>query len=213
MRRKTLPERAAPLVNINTTRPLELVCMDFLSLELDKSGTKDIFVITYHFTKFAVAIPTPNQKARTEARCLWDNFIVHYGFPEKIHSDQGPDIESRTIKELCRVASIHKVRTTPYHPMGNPMEQFSRTLLDILGTLQDQEKCHWRDFVKPLVHAYNCIRNEVTGFTPYELMFGCQPCLPIDLLFGLPVKREQHTIHHTPNTFTISSPTLKSVIR
>lgn len=38
--------------------------MDFLSLELDKSGTKDILFITYHFTKFAVAIPTPNQKAQ-----------------------------------------------------------------------------------------------------------------------------------------------------
>lgn len=36
--RKALPERAAPLVNINTTRTLELLCMDFLSLKPDKSG-------------------------------------------------------------------------------------------------------------------------------------------------------------------------------
>ncbi|KAG1946284.1 interleukin-1 receptor accessory protein-like 1-A [Pimephales promelas] len=76
--RKTLPERAAPLVNIMTTRPLELVCMDFLSIEPDRSGTKDILVITDHFTKYAVAIPTPNQKAQTVAKCLWDNFIIHY---------------------------------------------------------------------------------------------------------------------------------------
>lgn len=73
--------------------------------------------------------------------------------------------------------------------MGNPVERFNHTLLNILSTLQDQEKSHWRDFVKPLVHAYNCTRNEVTGFTTYELMFGRQPRLPIDLLFGLPVKR------------------------
>ncbi len=82
---------AAPLVNIMTTRPLELVCMDFLSIEPDRSNTKDILVITDHFTKYAVAIPTPNQKAQTVAKCLWDNFIVHYGIPEKLHSDQGPD--------------------------------------------------------------------------------------------------------------------------
>lgn len=122
IRRKALPERAATLVNINTTRPLELLCMDFLSLELDKSGTKDILVITDHFTKFAVAMLTPSQKARTVAKCLWENFMVHYGIPEKLHSDQGPDFESRTIKELCQVAGIHKVRTTPYHPRGNPVE-------------------------------------------------------------------------------------------
>ena len=179
VRRKALPERAAPLVNINTTRPLELLCMDFLSLEPDKSGTKDILVITDHFTKFAVAIPTSNQKARTVAKCLWENFMVHYGMPEKLHSDQGPDFESRLIKELCQVAGIQKVRTTPYHPRGNPVERFNRTLLNMLGTLQNQEKSRWRDFVKPLVHAYNCTRNDVTGFTPYELMFGRQPRLPV----------------------------------
>ncbi|KAM3849152.1 obscurin-like [Diretmus argenteus] len=195
VRRKALPERAAPLVNINTTRPLELLCMDFLSLEPDKSGTKDILVITDHFTKFAVAIPTPNQKAHTVAKCLWENFMVHYGVPEKLHSDQGPDFESRTIKELCQVAGIHKVRTTPYHPRGNPVERFNRTLLGLLGTLQDQEKSRWRDHVKPLVHAYNCTRNDVTGFTPYKLMFGRQPRLPVDLAFGLPVQGGKHTSH------------------
>ena len=195
VRRKARPERAAPLVNINTTRPLELLCMDYLSLEADKSGTKDILVITDHFTKFAVAIPTPNQKARTVAKCLWENFMVHYGIPEKLHSDQGPDFESRTIKELCHVAGIHKVRTTPYHPRGNPVERFNRTLLDMLGTLQNQDKSSWRDHVRPLVHAYNCTRNEVTGFTPCELMFGRQPRLPVDLAFKLPVPEGQHSSH------------------
>lgn len=29
VRRKALPEKAAPLINIKTTRPLELLCMDF----------------------------------------------------------------------------------------------------------------------------------------------------------------------------------------
>ena len=169
--------------------------MDFLSLEPDESNTKDILVITDHFTKFAVAIPTPNQKARTVAKCLWENFMMYLGFPEKLHSDQGPDFESRTIKELCHIAKIHKVRTTPYHPRGNPVERFNRTLLDMLGTLNHQDKSRWRDFVRPLVHAYNCTRNEVTGFTPYELVYGFQPRLPVDLAFNLPVREGQQVSH------------------
>ncbi len=41
-------QKAAPLINIRTSRPLELVCMDFLSVEPDSSNTKDILVITDH---------------------------------------------------------------------------------------------------------------------------------------------------------------------
>lgn len=194
VKRKALPDRAAPLVNIKTSRPLELVCMDFLSLEPDRR-VQDILVITDHFTKYAVAIPTPNQKARTVAKCLWEHFFVHYGIPERLHSDQGPDFESRTIRELCEIAGIHKIRTTPYHPRGNPVERFNRTLLDMLGTLTEQEKHHWRDFVKPLVHAYNCTKNDATGFSPYELMFGRQPRLPVDLAFGLPLINDKADSH------------------
>lgn len=195
VRRKALPDKAAPLVNITTSRPMELVCMDFLSIEPDSKNTKDVLVITDHFTKYAVSIPTRDQKATTVAKNLWDNFLVHYGFPERLHSDQGRDFESRTIKELCSLLGIRKVRTSPYHPRGNPVERYNRTLLGMLGTLKDTEKHHWRDFVKPLTHAYNCTKNDVTGYSPYELMFGRQPRLPIDIAFGLPQPNKPHLTH------------------
>ena len=155
IRRKALPEKAAPLVNIRATRPLELVCMDFLSLEPDTSNTKDILVLTDHFTKFAIAIPTPNQKAKTVAKCLWDNFIVYYGIPERLHTDQGPDFESKLIKELCEFSGIQKCRTTPYHPRGNPVERFNRTLLNMLGTLENKQKSRFQysEMGNPLINV------------------------------------------------------------
>lgn len=195
VRQKTLPEKAAPLVNIHTTRPMELVCIDFLSLEPDSRNTKDILVITDHFTRYAVTIPTKDQKANTVAKCLWEQFLIHYGFPERLHSDQGRDFESHVIRELCVVTGIKKVRTSPYHPRGNPVERFNRTLLGMLGTLKDKEKNHWCDFVKPLTHAYNCTKNDATGFSPYELMFGCQPRLPVDIAFNLPVRENMQQSH------------------
>lgn len=185
VRRKARAERSAPLVNIKTSRPLELVCMDYLSLEPDGKGTKNILVITDHFTKYAVAVPTADQKSRTVAKALWNNFFIHYGFPERLHSDQGRDFESALIKDLCMLLGIKKTRTTPYHPRGNPVERFNRTLLEMLGTLEEGDKVKWRDFVQPLVHAYNCTKNDTTCYSPYQLMFGRQPRLPVDIAFGL----------------------------
>ncbi|KAK3558685.1 hypothetical protein QTP86_023232 [Hemibagrus guttatus] len=220
IRRKVLPERAAPLMNVSTTRPLQLVCMDFLTLEPDRSNTTDVLVITDHFTKYALAIPTPNQKAKTVAKCLWEQFICHYGYPERLHSDQGRDFESHLIKELCDVAGVRKVRTTPYHPRGNPVERFNRTLLSMLGSLENKKKGCWKEYVKPLIHAYNCTRNETTGISPYELMFGRQPRLPIDLAFGLPLKDEWEITHsqyvkklksHLEESFHIASESSKKM--
>lgn len=185
IRQKARAEHSAPLVNICTSRPLELVCMDYLSLESDEKGSKNILVITDHFTKYAVAVPTVDQKAKTVAKALWNNFFIHYGLPERLHSDQGRDFESTLIRELCNLLGIKKTRTTPYHPRGNPVERFNRTLLAMLGTLQEEDKLRWRDFVQPLVHAYNCTKNDTTGYSPYQLMFGRQPNLPIDIAFGL----------------------------
>lgn len=154
-------------------------------MEPDGRGTKNILVITDHLTKYAVAVPTADQKVRTVAKALWNNFFIHYGFPERLHSNQGRDFESTLIKELCLLLGIKKTRTTPCHPLGNPVERFNHTLLEMLGTLEEEDKVKWRDFVQPLVHAYNCTKNDTTGFSPYKLMFGRQPCLPIDIAFGL----------------------------
>lgn len=46
VRRKIPPKKVALLVNIQTHRPLELVCMDFLMLKPDSGNSKDILVIT-----------------------------------------------------------------------------------------------------------------------------------------------------------------------
>ena len=36
-----------------------------------------------------------------------------------------------------------------------------------------------------LTHAYNCMRNNVTGYSPYYLMYGRHPLLLIDIEFGV----------------------------
>ena len=186
IRRKTLPRPSAELVSITSSQPMELVCIDFLSLERSKGGYEDILVITDHFTRYAQAIPTRNKSAKVTAKALFENFIVHYGFPAKLHSDQAQNFEGHVIKELCRLAGIKKTRTTPYHPMGNgTCERFNSSLLSMLATLTDEQKVDWKSFVAPLVHAYNATRHDSTKYSPYYLMFGRHPRLAIDAYFGL----------------------------
>ena len=183
--RKTPVVPRASLVPIETSRPMQLVCIDYLKLERSKGGYEDVLVITDHFTRYAKAIPTRNQKATTTAKALYEHFIVHYSFPEQLHSDQGRNFESRVIKELCRIANVRKTRTTPFHPMGNPSaERFNRTLMRMLGTLSEEHKGNWKEYVPAMVQAYNATKSSSTGYSPHFLMFGWHPRLSVDAFLG-----------------------------
>ena len=158
---------------------------------MSKGGYEDVLVITDHFTRFAMAIPTRNQTAATTAKALYEQFIVHYSFPERIHSDQGGNFESKVIRELCKLAGIQKSRTTPYHPMGNGMvERFNQTLIKMIGTLQDHQKSDWKSYIPALVQAYNSTKHESTGYAPHFLMFGWNPRLAVDVYLDLENQNE-----------------------
>ena len=164
---------------------MDIVCNDYLSLEPSNGGIENILVIIDHFTRYAQAIPTRNQTARTTAKELFGQFVIHYGFPARLHSDQGQTFESKVVAELCKIAGVEKSRMTHYHAMGNGMvERFNQTLLKLLGTLHDEEKTDWKAHVPTLVHAYNATHHESIGHTLFYLMFGRHPRLAIDAFLG-----------------------------
>uniref|UniRef100_A0A8C5MLL7 Integrase catalytic domain-containing protein n=1 Tax=Leptobrachium leishanense TaxID=445787 RepID=A0A8C5MLL7_9ANUR len=176
--------------------PMDLVCIDFLCLELDASGQGNILVVTDHFTRYAQAFSTRDQRAPTVAKVLMEKFFVHYGLPRRIHSDQGRDFESRLVGQLLELLGIQKTRTTPYHPQGDAQpERFNRTLLNMLGTLSNTEKQSWSRHIATLVHAYNSTESDATGYSPYRLMFGIEARLPVDLAFGLSLDQTSVASH------------------
>ena len=79
--------------------PQELVHLDFLTLrgKMDDSKSINILIVTDHFTKYAQAYVMPKQTAVMVARTLWEHFLVHYGWPEKILTDQGKSFENNLI--------------------------------------------------------------------------------------------------------------------
>ena len=102
--------------------------------------------------QYAQTLVTSLQTAKCTAQALWDRFTVHYGLLESTASDQGQNVESDLIAELCKLVKILKLDTSPYHPQTNGQcEHFNHTLINKLGTLLPKKKP--RDMVLTLVHA------------------------------------------------------------
>ena len=76
LRFKTVPNKA-PLENVDATYSMELMHMDYLTIEANGAG-KDvhILVITDHFTQYALAIVTGLQTAKCTTQNVWGKFIV-----------------------------------------------------------------------------------------------------------------------------------------
>ena len=98
-RYKQTPDREK-LQPIHCTYSLELIHIDFLTI--GKEGTEkatNVMVVTDHFTRYI----TPKQTALVVAKTLWDQFLVHYGWPTKILTDQGKSFEN----QLAQVQKLH----------------------------------------------------------------------------------------------------------
>ena len=80
--------------------PLKILAIDFTKMETTNDGKEDVLILTDVFTKFSLAIPTSNQEAVTIAKVLVRNWFQHYGVPQRIHSDQGQNFESKLVSVL-----------------------------------------------------------------------------------------------------------------
>ena len=82
------------------------------------SGTREgleenVPVVTDHFPRYIQVYVTRTQTSQTTAKTLWNKFIVHYGLPEKILSDQGQNFESQLVADLCMLMGTQKIWTSP----------------------------------------------------------------------------------------------------
>ena len=58
----------------------------------------------------------------TQLNKLYNDFVLRFGFPSRIHHDQGGEFENNLFKHLEELCGVQHSRTTPYHPreMGRP---------------------------------------------------------------------------------------------
>ena len=111
----------APLCPIVTTVPLDLLHVDFTSIETTMEPNQsprvtNVLVFKDHFTKHVLAYVTPNQTAKTVATFLYGGYISIFGALARLLSYRGTSFTSSIIEELCKILSVQQLWTMPYHP-------------------------------------------------------------------------------------------------
>ena len=68
--------------------------LDYLKIVPSMGNIENVWVITDPFTRYVQAFPSKMQTALATVKLLRNNYILHYGFPSKIITDQGKNFES-----------------------------------------------------------------------------------------------------------------------
>ena len=180
------PRPIAPLGTIKTTEPFEKISWDIMGpLPTSEQGNKYIVVVTDLFSKWVEAFAIRDTTSTTLATVLVDEVISRYGVPTCIHSDQGANLCSEVIQTMCKLLGMGRTRTSAYHPQGNgQVERFNRTVEAMLAKSVKENQRNWDACLPKVLFAYRTAVHEATGFTPFHLMFGRTPKLPVDVMLG-----------------------------
>ena len=197
-RTRSSPHARAQLQHIVANKPFQLIAMDFLEMPSSKNGNKHCLVISDYFTKWPEAFALPDRQAKTVARTLITGIIARHGVPEALHSDQGREFENNLIKEMCSALGITKVRTSPYLPQSDGLvERLNRTILGILSKYVDDHPNDWDMYLDTVLAAYRTSVHNSTGFSPFQLIYGRQPRLPVDVALGSNSSHDPHLLDYT----------------
>ena len=105
--------------------------------------------------------------------CLW--------IPAHIHSDKGWSFGNDIISHLY---SMHNIKHLTTHMGILYVKDFNYILLDLIRLYQKEQKANWPLHVPSLVLTYNPMPHSITGYQPYELMFGCKAPTVCDTWLG-----------------------------
>lgn len=147
-----------------------------------KAGNQYILTIMCSTTRFVEGFPLRNIRTTTILKCLMKYFTL-FGVPEIISSDQGTNFSAKVFQETMKSLGIKHDFSTPYHPeTQGALERFHRTLKNLLRSFCISNTKDWDENLSQVLFSTRLMKNNSTGFSPFDLVFGHKVRGPLELI-------------------------------
>ena len=175
-----------PLHPLPRPPAFERWAFDFIGpLPRSKTGMSYILTAMDHGTNWTYADALPARSAEAAVDML-RKIIAQHGKMLELLTDNGEEFLSNGFRAFLMRQNIAHLHTTPYHPQTNGrLEKFNDTLTTILArfTAPDQQQL-WDKYLPDALLAYRSHHSQSLGASPFYLLYGCQPRLPHDTIYG-----------------------------
>ena len=157
-------------------------------LPLSRRGKRYVLVMIEHVSKWVEAVPMASKSAVGIASHFLHMVLSRYGACAEVVTDQGKEFKG-ALHQLLNACGIRHRHTGAYHPRANGLtERAVQTVKRGLRKYaEEHDKRDWDLEFPWLLMGYRFSAQESLGVSPYYILHGRQPILPV----GCPVFAEQ----------------------
>ena len=182
---KSVTEGCVVCLKHKKARPRPVVCMpiaskfnEAIAMDLKSWGKQYFLVIVDLATRYCTARIIEDKRSTTILRGLCLSWIVFFGAPGKILTDNGREFNNEDMRALGEAFNIKIMATSAESPWSNGVcERLNAVIGDIVRKIMADGGCGSEVALAWAVSARNALSN-FTGFSPNQLVFGFNPCLP-----------------------------------
>lgn len=153
--------------------PFQMLAIDFMG-PLTKSTKQNhyLFVISDWLSKFPSLFALREATAAKVIAILEKEIFLTYGIPETIIADNAKVFTCKAFMEFLNKYNVRIRYNSYYHPQHNFVERTNKTIGNMLRCYCRDNHRHWDARLPELQLALRTATNEITGYTPYFLVFG-----------------------------------------
>ncbi|XP_027772353.1 uncharacterized protein LOC114076852 [Solanum pennellii] len=149
------------------------------------NGHRFILVAIDYFTKWVEVASYKAVTKKVVTDFFHNNLICHFGVPESLITDNGANLNSHLMKEICEKFKITHRNSTAYRPqMNGDMEAANKNIKRILRKMIDNYKC-WHENLPYALLGYRTTIRTSTGATPYWLVYETEAVIPDEVEYHL----------------------------
>ena len=182
-RKRNYGFKPAPLMPIAIGLPFERVAMDVLDpLPVTTSGNKYILLFQEYRTKWVEGCALQTIDSKQIAKAFFELIIARFGAPHTLLSDRGQNFLSALMYDIYKIMNVTKLNTTSYRPQTDGLvERTNGTLTQALSMYCSRFQDDWDQYIQGILFGYRTSVSASTNESPYFLLFGRHPRLPLDV--------------------------------